>query len=164
MLRSWVVIPTGVPSVAVDPVIVTDIPVEAWFAATPPLTTVDKVVPIASDPAGLETSNEKVPEPGLLLASPEYEAVITTVRLEDAARTGAKVAEHAPDESVHVAVEGVNAPVELLVVKVTSPEGDEPVTMTAHVVNLPTFSEEGEHVTEVGVEAIATTFNDRLVQ
>lgn len=63
-----------------------------------------------------------------------------------------------------MAVEGVKAPVELLVVKVTSPEGYEPVTVTAHVVNLPTFTEEGEHETDTAVEALAITRSDRLVE
>ncbi len=52
---------------------------------------------------------------------------------------------------MHLAAEGVKAPVELLVVKVTLPEGDEPVTVTAHVVNLPTFTDEGEHESEMEV-------------
>ena len=56
---------------AVEPVIVTEIPVTVpWFAVTPPLDTVDEVVPTAMMPAGLETLNEKVPVLGLLLASP----------------------------------------------------------------------------------------------
>lgn len=64
--------PTGVPLAAVDPVIVTEIPVtEPWFAITPPLATVDELVPTAIVPVGLATLNEKVPEPGLLLASLE---------------------------------------------------------------------------------------------
>ncbi len=63
---------------------------------------------------------------------------------------------------MHFAVEGEKAPVELLVVKVTSPEGDDPVTVTAHVVNLPTFTEEGEQEAETEVEALAT-LSDRRV-
>lgn len=72
--------------------------------------------------------------------------------------------EHAPADSVHVEVEGVKAPVELLVVKVTSPEGDDPVTVAEHVVNLPTFTAEGEHETETAVVAFATTLRERLVE
>ncbi len=88
MLRSMVVTPTGVPLAAVDPVIVTVIPVEAWCATTSPFITVDEVEPTPINPGGIETVIEKVPEPGLLLASPEYEAVITAVRLEEAPTTG----------------------------------------------------------------------------
>ena len=56
---------------AVEPVIVTEIPVTIpWFAVAPPLDNVDEVVPTAMMPAGLETLNGKVPELGLLLASP----------------------------------------------------------------------------------------------
>ncbi len=66
---------------------------------------------------------------------------------------------------MHVAIEGVNAAtVELLVVKVTSPEGDEPDTVTVHVVNLPTFIEGGEHKTDTAAEALAITLSDRLVE
>jgi hypothetical protein len=50
-----------------------------------------------------------------------------------------------------LAVEGVKDPVELLVVKVMSPVGDDPVSVTAHVVNLPTFTDEGEHEREMDV-------------
>ncbi len=89
MLRSIVVTPTGVPLAAVDPVIVMDIPVEAWWATTPPFITVDEVEPTPINPACLETVNEKVPDPGPLLASPEYETVIMAVRLEEAPTTGA---------------------------------------------------------------------------
>ncbi len=51
-----------------------------------------------------------------------------------------------------MAVEGVKAAADdLLVVKDTLPEGDEPVTVAAHVVNLPTFTDAGEQETEVVV-------------
>ncbi len=70
-LSVWVVTPTGVPLAAVEPVIVTEIPVaEPWFAVTPPFVTVDEVVPTAIVPAGLEMLNEKVPEPAVLATSP----------------------------------------------------------------------------------------------
>ncbi len=71
VLRVWVLTATGVPLSAVAPVMVTEIPVrDVWFATAPPLVRVSEVVPTAMIPAGLETLNEKVPEPGLLLASP----------------------------------------------------------------------------------------------
>jgi len=54
----------------------------------------------------------------------------------------------------------VKTPVELLVAKVTAPDGDEPVTVTEHVVNLPTFTEDGEHETVTDAEALATTLNE----
>ena len=86
VLSVWVVTPTGVPLAAVDPVIVTEIPVvEPWFAMTPPLVTVVEVVPIAMILAGLATLSEKVPVFGSLSVSPVYEAVMVAVRLEVAA-------------------------------------------------------------------------------
>ena len=66
----------------------------------------------------------------------------------------AYVTEQAPDESVHVADDGVKVPVELLVVKVTSPDGDDPVTVAEHVVNLPTFTDDGAHETDAEVGAL----------
>ena len=64
----------------------------------------------------------------------------------------AYVTEQDPDESVHVADDGVSVPVELLVVKVTWPEGDDPVTLAEHVVNLPTFTDDGAHETDTELE------------
>ena len=72
----------------------------------------------------------------------------------------AYVTEQDPDESVHVADDGVSVPVELLVVKVTWPEGDDPVTLAEHVVNLPTFTEDGAHETVTVVEVFATMFSE----
>src|SRR2546426_2445 len=71
-----------------------------------------------------------------------------------------KVAEHAPAESVQTPFAGVKTPVGLLVAKVTAPDGDEPVTVTKHVANLPTFTEDGEHETLTVVEAFATMFSE----
>ncbi len=47
----------------------------------------------------------------------------------------------------------MNVPVVLLVVKETSPDGEAPVTVEVHVVNLPTFIEDGEQETETEVDA-----------
>ena len=65
------VTPTGVPLASVAPVIVTETPVTVpWFAVTPPLVTIDEVVPTAIVPASLEMPTEKVPEPAVLALSP----------------------------------------------------------------------------------------------
>ncbi len=56
--------------VAVDPVIVTEMPVAAWFTEAPPLLMLVELVPTATVPAGLETLKEKLPEFGLLSPSP----------------------------------------------------------------------------------------------
>ncbi len=71
----------------------------------------------------------------------------------------AYVTEQDPAESVHAAMNGMKLPVELLVVKVTSPDGEEPFTVAVHVVNLPTVVEDGEHVTEREVEALTLRVN-----
>lgn len=69
-LSVWVVTPTGAPLAAVDPVIVTEIPVEAWLTEAPPLLIVVEVAPTAIVPAGLETLSENAPWLGLLWVSP----------------------------------------------------------------------------------------------
>src|SRR2546426_207209 len=147
----WVVTPTCVPLAAVDPVMVTEIPVaEPWFALNPPLVTVVEVVPTAMIPDGLAMLSEKVPVFGLLSVSPVYEAVMVAVRFEVAA--SAYVTAHAPAERAHRVV--VKVPVELLDEKSTSPDGERPVTFALHVVNLPTSIEEGEQETDTDVEAL----------
>ncbi len=69
-LSVWVVTPKGVPFVALDPVIVTEMLVAAWLTEAPPLLIVVELVPTAIVPVGLETLKEKVPEFGLFLESP----------------------------------------------------------------------------------------------
>lgn len=59
----------------------------------------------------------------------------------------------APD-SVQYPLEGVKEPLELVVVKPTRPEGDEPATVAVHVVNFPTSIEEGEQETDIDADAI----------
>ena len=70
-LSVWVETPTGVPLDAVDPVIVTEIPVaETWFAVNPPFVKVDVVAPTAITPAGFEMLSEEDPLLELLFVSP----------------------------------------------------------------------------------------------
>lgn len=79
----------------------------------------------------------------------------------------AYVTEQLPGDRLHVPLEGVKDPVELLDVKDTVPDGEEePVTVAVHVVNLPTLTDDGEHesvrddwvTTSIDVEAWLSMF------
>src|SRR5712692_2923017 len=58
------------------------------------------------------------------------------------------VTEQFPPRSVHLALVGVNVPLELLVEKVTSPDGVSPVAVAVQVVNVPTWRDVAEHDAE----------------
>jgi hypothetical protein len=60
----------------------------------------------------------------------------------------------------------VKCPVPVFVARVTAPEGEDPVTVTVHVVKLPTCVVLGEHDT-ASVEVVRgvadfTSFNEKL--
>jgi hypothetical protein len=81
-LRSWVLIAAGVPLVAVDPVIWTEMPVvDIWSAVAAPEVMVTELVAVARVLDGFTTVREKVPWAAVLCASPRYDAEMSAVLL-----------------------------------------------------------------------------------
>jgi hypothetical protein len=136
-----------VEEVVVDGVVVVDVVEEAVLAVVV-VDVAEEAVLVVDD---WVTVTENVPEPPLLLGSPPYEAVIV---IGVVAAEGVYETEHAPEDSVQR--EGENPPAPLLV-QVTVPVRDMPVTVAVHSADEPMATGDGEQVTEVVVLPSAIT-------
>jgi hypothetical protein len=84
-LRSWVLMAAGVPLVAVDPVICTEMPVaDVWSAVAVPPDMVTVLVAVARVVDGFTMVREEVPVAAVLCASPRYTAAMSAVVLDGA--------------------------------------------------------------------------------